>query len=66
MLLIVSSYNRSALTINPVASTTAGNVTHWILIPEAHALRVGPGNAASALAKLGAEGLQPVILVTQR
>jgi hypothetical protein len=30
MLLTMGSYNRDALTMNPIASTTAGNAARWV------------------------------------
>jgi hypothetical protein len=63
----VSSYNRDALTINPIASTADRNAASWILNHDARALMVGPGEATPARVALDLVGM-PVaaILVTQR
>jgi hypothetical protein len=66
-LLTMGSYNRDALTMNPIASTTAGKATHWILNRNANALRAGPGGAASVHAAHDAQGMPLAgILVMQR
>jgi hypothetical protein len=66
-LLTMGSYNRDALTMNPIASTPAGNTTHWILNRDANALGVGPGGTVSVRAAHDAQGMSLAgILVMHR